>query len=115
MPNQPSKYHSKKTMIDNITFDSKKEAQRYQELKILQNQGIIKDLELQPKFELQVKFKTKDGQSIRAINYIADFRYFDSKINRIVVEDCKGFRTKDFNIKYKLFLYKYPEYVYLLH
>ena len=103
-----SKYRSKKVVVDGITFDSKKESQRYCELKLLERCGKIKDLELQPKFELQPSFR-KNGRTIRAITYIADFTYFDLEKMRIVVEDVKGLRTDVYSIKRKMFEFKYPE------
>lgn len=101
------KYNNRKTVIDNIKFDSNAEATRYQFLKILLKTGKIEDLELQPKFLLQPSFK-KNGKTIRAINYIADFKYIQDK--KVVIEDVKGMETKEFKIKKKLFEYKYPEY-----
>ena len=103
-----SKYHSKKIMIDGITFDSKREAKRYCELKLLERAGKIKDLSLQHKFELQPSFKKK-GKTIRAITYIADFVYFDFDRMQNVVEDVKGFKTKEYLLKKKLFEYKFPD------
>ena len=100
-----SKYRSKKTIIDNIKFASKKEAGRYIELKLLLKLGKIKKLKLQPKFELQPKFK-KDGKAYRAINYIADFMYLQN--DKIIIEDTKGFKTQVYLLKKKLFEYKYP-------
>lgn len=100
------KYNNRKTIIDNIKFDSNAEATRYQFLKILLKTGKIEDLELQPKFLLQPSFK-KNGKTIRAINYIADFKYIQDK--KIVIEDVKGMETKEFKIKKKLFEYKYPD------
>ena len=97
------KYNNRKTIIDNIKFDSNAEATRYQFLKILLKTGKIEDLELQPKFLLQPSFK-KNGKTIRAINYIADFKYIQDK--KIVIEDVKGMETKEFKIKKKLFEYK---------
>ena len=69
-----SKYKNKKVVIDGIEFDSKKESRYYQQLKLMERQGLIKDIRLQVKFELQPKYK-KNGKTIRAINYIADFMY----------------------------------------
>lgn len=102
------KYHSKKTIIDGITFDSKKEANRYCELKLLERAGKIKDLSLQHQFILQPPFK-KNGKSIRAITYVADFVYFDLERMRNVVEDVKGYKTDVYQIKKKMFEYKYPD------
>jgi hypothetical protein len=102
-----SKYHSKKITIEGITFDSKKEANRYRELKLLERAGKVKDISLQHKFELQPSFK-KNGKTIRAITYIADFVYFDLERMVNVVEDVKGYKTKEYMLKKKMFEYKFP-------
>lgn len=101
-----NKYNNKKTVIDGIKFDSKREASRYCELLILQKAGEIKDLKLQPKYTLQMKFRYKE-KTYRAITYIADFQYIEIKTGLTVVEDVKGMRTKEFNMKEKLFLFQY--------
>lgn len=103
-----SKYFSKKVIVDGITFDSKKEAKRYSELKLLEKAGRIKDLSLQHQFVLQPPFK-KNGKTIRAITYVADFVYFDLERMRNVVEDVKGYKTDVYQLKKKMFEYKYPE------
>ena len=101
------KYKNTPTVIDGITFDSKAEAERYQELTIMEKTGIISDLVLQPVFCLQESFK-KNGKHYRAISYVADFQYKDSDGIK-VVEDIKGMTTKVFLLKRKLFEAKYPE------
>jgi hypothetical protein len=101
-----SKYKAKKTEIDGIIFDSKAEAKRYQELKLIERAGQIKNLSLQPRFMLQEGFvNTHTGKKERAIEYVSDFMYLENNV--IIVEDCKGFKTSDYKIKRKLFLYKY--------
>lgn len=100
------KYHSKTVTVEGIKFDSKKEAKRYAELKLLERAGEIENLELQPEYELQPKFR-KDGVTYRAIKYRADFRYKDH--GKVVVEDVKGFKTDVYKLKKKLFEYRYPE------
>lgn len=103
-----NKYGSNKTVIDGITFDSKKESQRYLVLKTYEKGGLIKDLKLQQKFILQEKFTDKLGVKHREIAYIADFTYLDKLHNwELVIEDCKGFKTKDYIIKKKLLIKKY--------
>lgn len=102
------KFNNKKTVIDGVTFDSKGEAGRYQELKLLQRVGKIHSLRLQPEFILQDKFKV-GKKTIRAIKYIADFEYIDTATECKIVEDFKGFKTKEFAIKEKMFRYKYPD------
>lgn len=104
-----SKYRNRKTIIDGITFDSKGEANRYCELKLLQRAGEISDLTLQPKFTLQESFK-KNGKTHRAITYTADFQYFDKLSRKWVIEDFKGVETEVFRIKRKLFEKEYPQY-----
>lgn len=112
------KYGNKKYTVDGITFDSKHEAYRYQELKALQKAGIIQDLRLQVKFVLipvqreesdevyksgKNKGKPKLGKVLeRECSYIADFVYLENGV--LVVEDAKGMRTKEYIIKRKLML-----------
>ena len=103
-----NKYNNKKTIVDNILFDSKKEAKRYKELKLMEKAGLITNLVLQPKFEILKSFKRR-GKTHRKIEYIADFRYFDNERKVEVVEDGKGISTDVFNIKKKLFLYHLDE------
>lgn len=103
-----SKYHSKKVMVDGIEFMSKKEANRYRELKLLERAGKIKDLDLQHQFILQPPFK-KNGKTIRAITYKADFVYFDVDKCKNIVEDVKGYKTDVYQIKKKMFEYVYPD------
>ena len=101
-----NKYGNKKTIVDGIKFDSIKEANRYQELKLLARGGLVNELELQPRFELQTGF-TRKGKKIRKIEYVADFRYVNE--NGIeIIEDVKGMLTDIYRLKRKLFLYKYP-------
>lgn len=117
------KYRSKKVTVDGITFDSKKEARRYAELKLLEKAGEIYGLELQTVFELvpayyearptgeyykrgekkgQPKFKNVCIE--KAITYKADFVY-RNKNGEMIVEDTKGFRTTDYILKRKMMLY----------
>lgn len=104
-----NKYRNKKVTYDGIAFDSKKEARRYQELKLLEYAGTIKDLELQKEFVLipaQYEGEGKKRKCVeRACKYKADFCYFDCIQNKYCVEDTKGMRTKDYIIKRKLMLY----------
>jgi len=90
-----SKYHAKKTEVHGISFDSKKEAARYQELLFLERAGHIVDLELQPRFDLVV-----NNQKIGF--YKGDFRYKDVSTGNSVIEDVKGMKTPVYNLKRKL-------------
>ena len=78
-----SKYGNKKMMVDDIEFDSIKEAKRYKELKLLQKAGAIGFLALQVEFELN------EGGT-HSLKYIADFTYIDAKTGENVVEDVKS-------------------------
>ena len=122
------KYHSKKITKDGETFDSIKEYKRWCELSLLERAGEITNLRRQVKFVLipaQYEPDTigsrggiKKGKLIeRECSYIADFVYEYHKLNRpdvprevysarvyTVVEDTKGFKTKDYIIKRKLML-----------
>lgn len=105
-----NKYHNKKVIVDNIKFDSKKEMNRYNQLKLLEKAGLISELELQKKFELQPKYVNNKNEHIRAIIYIADFFYYDNKKQKYIVEDVKSEATKKdkvYNIKKKMFMYQY--------
>ena len=98
-----SKYHSKKVTVDGVEFDSRKEAHRYTELLLLERAGAIQGLQRQVKFEL-IPSQRYDGKVIeRPCHYVADFVYQEN--GNTVVEDTKGFRTKDYIIKRKLMLY----------
>lgn len=103
-----SKYHNKKITVEGKTFDSKKEAERYQTLKMLENANIISNLTRQVPFELIPKQKNE-----RAVKYIADFMYVEVATGKIIVEDVKGYRTDVYKIKRKLFKWRYPNYEFL--
>ena len=103
-----NKNHNKKTIINNIKFDSKIEAIRYVELKFLQNKGKIKNLVLQPKYELIPTFK-KNNETFKKTYYIADFSYYDNELNKTIVEDVKGFKTDVYKLKRKMFEYLYKD------
>lgn len=118
-----NKFGAKKTVVDGITFDSKKEAKRYQELKRMQEDGKIEGLVTQPQFLLQEGFVTPRGKKIRPIYYSADFVYKVEKsgILHAVVEDVKGGKatqTSTFKLKWKMLQYAYREnqfYEFVIH
>lgn len=91
-----NKYRNKKTVVDNITFDSKKEAARYQELRLLERAKEIHNLELQPAFAVVVN-------NVKVCTYKADFKYWVDGVNgRYIVEDVKGIKTPVYQLKKKL-------------
>lgn len=90
-----TKYKAVPTIIDGIRFASKKEANRYKELRLLESKGVIKNLRLQVPYTLIEK--SKYGREIR---YVADFVY--AYEGQEVVEDTKGYRTDVYKLKYRL-------------
>lgn len=58
----------------------------------LQKAGGIKNLKLQEHFQLQGTFKTPEGETVRGIEYIADFTY--QRGNEKVIEDVKSEITR---------------------
>ena len=99
------KYGNIKTTIDNIKFDSKAEANRYLELKLLLKGKVIKDLRMQPRFVLLESFIDGQGEKHRKIEYVADFEYKEG--SKHIIEDVKGMKTEVYKLKKKLFLYTY--------
>jgi hypothetical protein len=89
-----AKYGNQRVEIDGHKFASKKEARRYQELRLLERAGEIVSLKLQPRFDLYVK-----DQKVCA--YVGDFSYFRGG-KQLVVEDAKGFKTDVYKLKRKL-------------
>lgn len=124
-----SKYHNQRIEVNGISFDSRKEARRFQQLMYAQQLGVISDLRLQHDFTLQDAYTTPEGERIRAIRYRADFTYKVQSVDlrltatigfedidfwrtiieqkgkgTLVVEDVKSkaTRTKDYRMKYKM-------------
>lgn len=95
-----TKYKNVRTRVGDISFASKAEAQRYMLLMLLERQGLIAQLELQPKFPMKIN-------GVKVCTYIADFKYIRDGI--VVIEDVKGVETDVFRIKAKLFAALYPD------
>ena len=97
-----NKYRAKKTVVDGITFERMKEANRSVILKKMEKSGIINNLEVQPQFDCIVN-------QVKVCTYKADFRYFmqhgkgpQNQEGYCVVEDVKGFKTPVYKLKKKL-------------
>lgn len=115
-----NKYGNRKIIKDGQAFDSVKEARRWIELSLLEKAGEITDLRRQVEFPLlptqreastevyqrgENKGKPKPGKVIeKPVVYVADFVY-KTKGGETIVEDTKGFRTKDYVLKRKMLLY----------
>lgn len=101
-----NKFKNIKIEVDGICFDSKKEARRYMELKLLLKAKKIRNLEMQKEFIL-IPANRGINRSERKCSYYADFYYYDCELKRYVCEDVKGVRTKEYIIKRKLMLDKF--------
>ncbi len=102
-PPKKHKYNAQPTTVDDSRFDSKAEAQRYGELKLLEEAGAISKLAIHPRFELLPRML---GRKLRKVVYEADFSYQER--GQSVVEDVKGVETAVWRLKRNLFLRKYP-------
>lgn len=87
-----SKYGNKVVVVDGIKFHSKREANKYFELKMRQAAGEITDLQLQVEFQLSI------------CKYFADFTFREN--GKLIVVDAKGFRTKEYRMKKKMMLHE---------
>lgn len=104
MWHERSKYHAKRTSVDGIVFDSRREADRYLVLKSMEEDGTIEDLRRQVRYELVPAFDV-DGKHYRPVCYVADFVYVED--GKEVVEDVKGMKTDVYRLKSKLFARRY--------
>jgi len=107
-----NKYHARKCTVDGVVYDSRKEAARGQELRMLEKLGLISDLNFQVPFLLQNNF-IYAGHKLRKIEYIADAVYKEN--GKLVVEDTKSFVTRKnpvYRVKIKLLLFRYPDIIF---
>lgn len=94
-PAKASKYKARRQRTEDGVFDSTKELQRWESLKMLQRAGKIQHLERQVLFQFEI-----NGVSIG--RYTLDHKYFDVERNQWVYEDVKGAITRDFPLRKKL-------------
>lgn len=95
-----SKYRAIPTDVDGVRFASRLEARRYQELRLMEAAGEIRDLECQPRYRLEVN-------GVKICDYVGDFRYTDAQTGAVVVEDVKGgnaTKTPVYRLKRRLML-----------
>lgn len=131
-----TKYHAKKTEVNGITFASRLEAERFQQLRLLEMSGQISGLMLQVEFQILKGWVNpgiisqdepdedgeliwiitsnpqKAGEKIRSKFYVADFVYYDKELHTWVIEDTKGVETAEFRLKWDYMKSLYPEYLY---
>lgn len=113
-----TKYGNKKITVGGEVFDSRKELKRYNQLMMLQSRGEISDLKRQVEYELLPnqyeiieRYSEKTGKRLkdekrlveRRVCYVADFVY--QKYGETIVEDTKGFKTKDYILKRKMMFF----------
>jgi hypothetical protein len=95
-----NKYNAKRTTVDGITFDSKREAARWQELRLLERAGEIRDLKRQqviPLMGQQGPLRTRTGRPMRLT---VDFTYEDKRTGwALAYEDSKGMVTRDYDVR----------------
>lgn len=96
---KPRKYKNVPTEVDGIRFDSKREARRYSELKLLERAGEITELALQPVFKLNINGKGCG-------KYVADFAYMAG--GKLHIEDSKGVKTQVYKLKKRIVEALYP-------
>lgn len=95
IPSKRPKYGNRKVVVDGVTFDSVKEANRWQVLKLMERAGEIGNLKRQPRFPLMI------GDAL-ICTYIGDAAYERPPGGPLVIEDTKGFLTDIYKIKRKL-------------
>lgn len=103
-----NKFRNRKTVSDGMTFDSKKEAKRYQELLLLERGKEIYNLQTQVRFELLPSQKLEGKTIERPVHYVADFVYHRASDDQMVVEDVKSVATRKlpcYVLKRKLMLF----------
>lgn len=106
---KPTKYRSKKCVLDGRKFDSEAEMKRAMILKIWLSEGIISELEYQPSYCILPGYIDNCGRKNRPIVYKADFSYIED--GKSITEDVKGMQTPEYRLKAKLFRAKFPDLV----
>lgn len=104
-----NKFNNQKTWYDGIEFDSLAECERFKLLKIRQAAREIGDITVHPQFILFERFVDAQGCKHREIRYEADFKYYDFKLKKTIIEDVKGVRTAIYKLKRKLLVGTLPE------
>jgi hypothetical protein len=94
-----TKYGNRKTVVGGINFDSAKEARRWCELRLLERGGEIENLKRQQKIALWGETGPILTPTGKQAHYVADFVYVDFRTHLMVVEDAKGYRTKEYLLK----------------
>ena len=95
-----AKYRNKKVTLSNgMKFDSIREAERYQELELMEKAGVIRDLQCQVRIALTAGGTPVKSKKGRQLAYVVDFKYWDNELRRYRYEDVKGYATPLGNLK----------------
>jgi hypothetical protein len=78
-----NKFGNKKVVVDNIGFDSKREAARYNELKLMRNAELISSIDVHPVYPIYIK-------DMKVCDVVLDFAYTIFKDSVPVHEDVKS-------------------------
>jgi hypothetical protein len=113
MNTKRQKYNARRTeAADGQVFDSGVEARRYEQLRVLEEQGVICDLAWKKRdlrlVLLEAFVDPWSGEKVRAITYTADFRYREEPDGHWIFEDVKGAETRDFQLRFKMARSRYP-------
>lgn len=92
-----NKYGAKKTQVGDVNFDSKREANRWMELQLLQRAGEISDLQRQVKVELIGQYRPLYTRTGRKMILTFDFSYIEDGVQ--YYEDAKGYPTRDYEVR----------------
>ena len=108
-----TKYNAKKTVVNGITFASKLEAERFEQLLWLEKADKIAYLQLQPEFQIYKGWVDPEtGEKHKSRFYVGDFLYIDLETHQKVVEDTKGIETPEFKLKWEYVQSEYPDFVF---
>ena len=94
-----SKFGARKVTVGGIEFASQAEANRFNQLKLLERAREIKALGVHPSYPLVV-----NGVTIG--KYTADFCYFEG--GRQITEDVKGVVTPEASLRMRVFMALHP-------
>ncbi len=94
-----NKFSAKRTELDGIPFDSKREAKRWAELCLLEKAGEIANLRRQVVLELEGRDGPLLTRTGRRMRLTVDFAYTDLRTGRTIYEDAKGVPTRDYEVR----------------
>ena len=94
-----NKYSARRTTLDGIPFDSRREAKRWAELCLLERAGEIADLRRQVPLMLEGRDGPLLTRTGRRMRLTVDFAYTDLRTGLTIYEDAKGVPTRDYEVR----------------